>query len=236
MPVRSHLRFRSCLARSMEFSCAYALAPAFGSQTKGRMYQFASWYLADGSPAPIPPGFAGREQVARLLAEQQLYARLDLAPLALREVLRWARPNFLLPFDKAGIDPFTERFPVRFVLEGTVRGTGGLLLASEGCATTVPGLFAAGDVATRKLITGGRSGGGSHNGAWGDLVGHLGRPRCRPVRRGPAAVGSGPARGGLPAPRAAHAGGPGRDRPGRGRRQGGRRRGDPGGPERGHAA
>ena len=45
-------------------------------------------------------------------------------------------------------------------------GTGGLALSEDGCETTVPGLYAAGDVATRELITGGRSGGGSHNGAW----------------------------------------------------------------------
>ena len=43
--------------------------------------------------------------------------------------MRWAQPNFFLPFDKAGIDPFTDIFEVRFVLEGTVRGTGGLVIA-----------------------------------------------------------------------------------------------------------
>src|SRR5205814_785020 len=34
------------------------------------------------------------------------------------------------------------------------------------CATTVPGLYAAGDAATRELICGGFTGGGSHNAAW----------------------------------------------------------------------
>jgi succinate dehydrogenase/fumarate reductase flavoprotein subunit len=52
------------------------------------------------------------------------------------------------------------------VYEGSVRGTGGLRLAGPDCATTVPGLFAAGDAATRELITGSISGGGSHNGSW----------------------------------------------------------------------
>ena len=69
--------------------------------------------------------------------------------------MRWAQPNFFLPFDKAGIDPFTDLFEIRLVLEGTVRGTGGLALAGDGCETTVPGLYAAGDVATRELVTGG---------------------------------------------------------------------------------
>jgi succinate dehydrogenase/fumarate reductase flavoprotein subunit len=36
----------------------------------------------------------------------------------------------------------------------------------EHCATKVPGLYAAGDAATRELICGGFTGGGSHNAAW----------------------------------------------------------------------
>ncbi len=47
-----------------------------------------------------------------------------------------------------------------------MRGTGGIRLASDDCATTVPGLYAAGDAATREPICGGFTGGGSHNAAW----------------------------------------------------------------------
>lgn len=150
----------------MEFSSVYGMAPAFGAQTKGRMYQFARYYRADGTPLDVPPGFAGRDAVPRAMLTEPVYARLDLAPLDLQESLRWAQPNFFLPYDRAGIDVFHDLFEVRLVLEGTVRGTGGLALSGDGCETTVPGLYAAGDVATRELITGGRSGGGSHNGAW----------------------------------------------------------------------
>ena len=150
----------------MEFSCTYGMAPGFGAQTKGRMYQFAGYYHADGTPMELPDGFAGRAAAARRMITETVYARLDHAPAVLHEALRWAQPNFFLPFDKAGIDPFRDVFPVRLVLEGTVRGTGGLRIVDDGCATTVPGLYAAGDAATRELITGGRSGGGSHNGAW----------------------------------------------------------------------
>src|SRR5205085_2384168 len=85
---------------------------------------------------------------------------------AVRQSMRVSQPNFFLPFDRTGIDPFTQRFPVTLRLEGTVRGTGGLRLVDETCATTVPGLFAAGDAATRELICGGFTGGGSHNAAW----------------------------------------------------------------------
>jgi succinate dehydrogenase/fumarate reductase flavoprotein subunit len=69
-------------------------------------------------------------------------------------------------FDRAGIDPFTQRFPITLRLEGTVRGTGGIRIADQTCATSVPGLYASGDAATRELICGGFTGGGSHNAAW----------------------------------------------------------------------
>lgn len=158
----------------MEFSNAYGVAPAFGAQTKGRLYQFATYYDAAGRPLDLPPGFAGRAGMTRLMVDQPVFARLDLVAPEQREALRWAQPNFFLPFDKAGVDPFADRFEIRLVLEGTVRGTGGLALAGDGCETTVPGLYAVGDVATRELVTGGRSGGGSHNGAWAIASGTLG--------------------------------------------------------------
>jgi succinate dehydrogenase/fumarate reductase flavoprotein subunit len=150
----------------MEFSAVYGMAPGFGAQTKGRMYQFARYYRADGTLLDLPMGFGGRHAAVRASIDGPVYARLDLAPPQIHEAMRWAQPNFFLPFDKARIDPFTDIFEVRFVLEGTVRGTGGLVIAGDGCETTIPGLYAAGDVATRELITGSRSGGGSHNGAW----------------------------------------------------------------------
>jgi succinate dehydrogenase/fumarate reductase flavoprotein subunit len=55
---------------------------------------------------------------------------------------------------------------VTLLAEGTVRGTGGIRIAGDECSTTVPGLYAAGDAATRELICGGFTGGGSHNAAW----------------------------------------------------------------------
>lgn len=73
---------------------------------------------------------------------------------------------------RVGIDPLTQRFPVTLRLEGTVRGTGGIRIANEHCATNVPGLFAAGDASSRELICGGFTGGGSHNAAWAISSGH----------------------------------------------------------------
>ncbi|MCD2197956.1 FAD-binding protein [Actinomycetospora endophytica] len=148
----------------MEFSNQYGTAPAFGAETKGLMYQFATYSRADGTELDI--GGMGRPALQRAMVEGPVYARLDRAEPELHQKMRWSQPNFFLPFDKMGVDPFRERFGVRAVLEGTVRGTGGIAVPGEGCATTVPGLFAAGDAASREDITGGITGGGSHNGAW----------------------------------------------------------------------
>ncbi len=58
----------------------------------------------------------------------------------MKQWMRRAQPNFFLPFERAGIDPFTKIFPVTLRLEGTVRGTGGIHIIDESCATKVPGL------------------------------------------------------------------------------------------------
>ena len=55
---------------------------------------------------------------------------------------------------------------ITLLAEGTVRGTGGVRIVDYDCSTDVPGLYAAGDTATRELICGGFTGGGSHNAAW----------------------------------------------------------------------
>lgn len=156
----------------MEFSNAYAIAPAFGSVTKTLLYQWASFTHADGSPIPGAASKGGRSVIARVLQSQPVYGRLDQADPALWEAMRRAQPNFFLPFDRVGIDPFTQRFPVTLRLEGTVRGTGGLRVVDATCATSVPGLYAAGDAATREPICGGFTGGGSHNAAWAMSTGH----------------------------------------------------------------
>ncbi|KAA8998785.1 FAD-binding protein [Paenibacillus spiritus] len=151
----------------MEFSNAYAICPTFSSVTKTAYYSYASFYYEDGTVVEGAGSKKGRSVIARnLLAGRQVYARLDQAPEDIRPLLRVAQTNFFLPFDRLGIDPFTDLFPVTLRLEGTVRGTGGIRLAGEDCRTEVPGLYAAGDAATRELICGGFTGGGSHNAAW----------------------------------------------------------------------
>ncbi|WP_197090448.1 FAD-dependent oxidoreductase [Cupriavidus basilensis] len=150
----------------MEFSNAYGLGPAFASVTKSLFYQWATFYDAQGQVLEGAGSAHGRGVIARALQTQAVHARLDRADARVRAWMRSAQPNFFLPFDRLGIDPFTQRFPVTLRLEGTVRGTGGLRIADAQCATGVPGLYAAGDAATRELICGGFTGGGSHNAAW----------------------------------------------------------------------
>ena len=56
------------------------------------------------------------------------------------------------------------------------------------CETSAPGLYAAGDAATRELVTGSRSGGGSHNGAWAMSSGTIaGRAAVKFAKRAVAA-------------------------------------------------
>ncbi|MDF5720264.1 MAG: FAD-binding protein [Rhizonema sp. PD37] len=150
----------------MEFSNAYGICPAFSSVTKTLFYSWATFTYEDNTPIPGAGSHGGRSVIAKTLLNQPVYAIIDQATEEMRSAMRKAQPNFFLPLDRAGIDPFTQRFPVTLRLEGTVRGTGGIRIVDDTCATSVRGLYAAGDAATRELICGGFTGGGSHNAAW----------------------------------------------------------------------
>lgn len=150
----------------MEFSNAYGLGPAFSSVTKSLFYRWATFYRADGTVIEGAGSSRGRWLIARTLQTEPVLAQLDQADAQVQSWMRATQKNFFLPFDRMGIDPFRQRFPVSLRLEGTVRGTGGLDVVDDRCSTRVPGLFAAGDAATRERICGGFTGGGSHNAAW----------------------------------------------------------------------
>ncbi|MET9959355.1 FAD-binding protein [Streptomyces sp. NPDC006326] len=151
----------------MEFSNAYGIAPEGTSVTKTAFYGFATFYQEDGTVLEGAASQGGRSVIARALLDgARVYARLDRAGEQVRAAMRRAQPNFFLPFDRLGIDPFTDRFAVTLLAEGTVRGTGGIRITGDDCSTGVPGLYAAGDAATREEICGGFTGGGSHNAAW----------------------------------------------------------------------
>ncbi|MET0419901.1 MAG: FAD-binding protein [Actinoplanes sp.] len=151
----------------MEFSTAYAIAPAFTSVTKTAYYGFATFFKDDGTLLAGAGSQGGRSVIAReLLRTGTVLCQIDQTTPEIQQQMRIGQPNFFLTFDRLGINPFTEKFPVTLLLEGTVRGTGGIRLTGDDCETTVPGLYAAGDAATRELVCGGFTGGGSHNSAW----------------------------------------------------------------------
>ncbi|BDI30332.1 oxidoreductase [Capsulimonas corticalis] len=150
----------------MEFSNHYAPSLPFASVTKGLMLGWATYSREDGTVIAGRGRGPGGNPLGAALLEGPVYAILDKADPEFRKIMRTAQPNFFVPFDRSGIDPFTQRFPLKLRLEGTVRGTGGLQIAGPNCETTVPGLYAAGDAASREIIAGGVSGGGALNAAW----------------------------------------------------------------------
>jgi len=153
----------------MEFSSQFAVSTAYGSVTKTAHYSWAVFTNEAGEDLEaVKDGHYSASTIGRALLNGPVYAQLSKAKERpeVQAFLRYAQPNFFLPLDRNGIDPFKQRFPITLTLEGTVRGTGGIRLTDGRCASTVPGLFAAGDAATRELICGGFTGGGSHNAAW----------------------------------------------------------------------
>lgn len=154
----------------MEFSNQYGLAAAFSSVTKGLPFVWARYSRSDGSEIGIDEEDAFIP-VAKVLVDEPVFAVFDRATPEIERWLRSGQANAFLPYDRMGIDPFRQRFPVGLRIEGTVRGTGGIHLADADCGTGVPGLYAAGDVASREPVVGGRTGGGSPNAAWAIATG-----------------------------------------------------------------
>lgn len=150
----------------MEFSSFYTVAPACSSMTRAMSYVFARYFDAQGRELDIPTGPGTMPALALALARGPVSCSLDRMPQDLREALPTISPNVMLPFTRHGIDPFRDRFEIALRGEGTVRGIGGLRVADEDCQTTVPGLFVAGDTASRERVAGAVSGGGNINSAW----------------------------------------------------------------------
>ena len=154
----------------MEFSNQYGLAASQSSVTKGLPFVWSTYTREDGSVIPVVDD-EPFVSVARVLLNEPVFAVFDRAGPDIQRWLRSGQANAFLPFDRMGIDPFTQRFPVGLRLEGTVRGTGGIRLGGRDCATDVPGLYAAGDATSRETVVGGRTGGGSPNSAWAIVTG-----------------------------------------------------------------
>ena len=160
----------------MEFSSIYTLSPAWCS-TRTLPYTAARFFDAAGAELDIPPPMSDRAHhraLAKAMLEGPVFADLSEAPEALKPILRRIQPATIAPFERRGVRLFEDRFEVKLFGEGTIRGTGGLRIIDDDCQTTVRGLFAAGDAATRELVVGASSGGGSPNSAWALTSGQLG--------------------------------------------------------------
>ncbi|MGV9820982.1 FAD-binding protein [Nocardia xishanensis] len=143
----------------MEFSSAYGLAPATHAMTPAMHPSFAPGLALHTATLYDESGavFEGdRHAVFAAIADgRRVFASVADMPEAVRH---WLTRQGAV--DRAG------RVPLRAVLEGTVRGTGGLALAGPDGATTVAGLFGAGDAVSREPIMGAVSGFGGQSGAW----------------------------------------------------------------------
>jgi succinate dehydrogenase/fumarate reductase flavoprotein subunit len=146
----------------MEFSGQYGISHTAATVTKNLIFDWATFSDANGR---ILEGDDIFELLARCLPEGPVYAVIDKASPFIQEGLRRGQPNIFLPLDRQGVDPFRQRFPITLRYEGTVRGVGGLMIDTAG-ATSVRGLFAAGDNASRETVVGATSGGGGPNSTW----------------------------------------------------------------------
>lgn len=150
----------------MEFSAYYCIAPAGSTMTRSMVYTFGRYFDAAGRELDIHQGPDFNNALARHLLQGPVFCRLDRIPADIRARLPYVQPNLMLPFDRQGIDPYRDRFAVTLHGEGTIRGVGGLRVVDDQCQTTVPGLFTAGDAASREAVTGAISGGGAVNSSW----------------------------------------------------------------------
>lgn len=174
----------------MEFSIQYTVSPAWAS-TRTLPYGAARYYDAHGVEIVQPPrGHAHYQALGAALLAGPVYVDLIDAPPDLPAILHDIQPFTPPPFVRKGIDLFRERWPIKLYGEGTIRGNGGLRIIDEDCSTTVRGLYAAGDAATRELATGAISGGGAVNSAWaltsGQISGTAAARRALSFRRRPA--------------------------------------------------
>jgi succinate dehydrogenase/fumarate reductase flavoprotein subunit len=155
----------------MEFSNYFGIVPTGGSMDKNGFNMVSTFYDADGNV--VQSGWSGaggangaRATLIRAYLEGPIFQRLDLAPIEAREGMRAQMPNFFVNLDRLGINPFEDRYEVEPINEGTVRGTGGVHVVDDTCWTGIPGLWVAGDTASREALVGGSSGAGAPNAAW----------------------------------------------------------------------
>lgn len=151
---------------SMEFSNFYGMVPFGSSMDKNGFFVHASYWDHTGVPIEYDNLHVSRAELLSASTRGTITAQFTQFTPDLWPQLRAAMPNFFMVTDKLGVNPFTERFPIDWVNEGTVRGTGGLHVLDRSGTVGVPGLYAAGDVAARDRIVGAATGAGGPNLSW----------------------------------------------------------------------
>jgi succinate dehydrogenase/fumarate reductase flavoprotein subunit len=146
----------------MEFTGQFHAAPAETLLTRGAYRSGVGTYYDNNGEKTKE----GRQMVASILETGGAWDQLDRTddPVT-QDLIRRTHPIAFQYFARKGIDPFRERYPVTFVLEGTMRAGGGIAIDDD-LSTNVPGLFAGGDCTSREKLTGGGPPGGGPASAW----------------------------------------------------------------------
>jgi succinate dehydrogenase/fumarate reductase flavoprotein subunit len=146
----------------MEFTGQYHAAPTATLLTRGAYRSGVGTYYDNNGNKTLE----GRQMVGAILETGGAWDQLDKTddPVT-QDLIRKTHALAFQHFERQGIDPFNERYPVSFVLEGTMRAGGGIAIDDD-LATRVPGLFAGGDVTSREKLTGAGPPGGGPASAW----------------------------------------------------------------------
>jgi succinate dehydrogenase/fumarate reductase flavoprotein subunit len=168
----------------MEFSSQYHAAPSGSNLTRGAYRSgVGTYYDNNGQPTQ-----EGRKMVQSILQTGGAWDQLDKTddPIT-QDLIRKTHAACFQYFDRKGINPFKERYPVSFILEGTIRAGGGVAIDDD-LHTTVPGLFAGGDVTSREKLVGAGPPGGGPDTAWafstGSFAGHSAAAFSKKFARG----------------------------------------------------
>jgi L-aspartate oxidase len=168
----------------MEFTATFTVAPAHSTMTRAMAYAFASYYDEEGRDLDAPPfGYEQMLFLARALQRGRVFCSLHRLPDDIKARLHTISPNVPLVFDRLGVDPYRDNFEVTMHTDGTVRGLGGVAVETVAGATGVPGLFVAGDNASREKVAGAISGGGNINAAWALTSGLLAGRAAAAIKR-----------------------------------------------------
>ena len=148
----------------MEFSGHYGISPQGSHTTKGFWLSSATFY--DGNGQEIRSnGWESVHLVGKAILETGgAYASMNRGNASLK-VFAQGVPSIYEHFQRVGIDPFTEKFPIELRYEGLIRSVGGIVIDDEG-NTGVNGLFAVGDVTERSKMTGAAMSGAGPAIAW----------------------------------------------------------------------